>query len=157
MNVYTAVLSCVALAFVPISPAAADWQYVKWGMSKTAAIEASKGEASLISSSAGVGCAYNSQIPFGIILKKTIGEFTFDVVFCTAGSDKVTSVSLTPIRGTNLPTLKSALFSQYGQPVSTDGDDAIWADKKNGNTITFYTIAGVVGRVEYKQLGGVGL
>jgi len=33
----------------------------------------------------------------------------------------------------------------------------IWNDKKTGNTVSYYGVGGVVGRVEYKKLGGSGL
>lgn len=147
----------IALAMLLSSTAAhADWQSVKWGMTKKAAIEASKGEARFLKPGEDVVCAFTTQTPFATIPKKTIGGFDFQVTFCTEGADRITSVALSVADESNLPTIKSALVSQYGQPV-TSGNRLIWNDKKSGNTITFYQIGGVVGRIEYKKSGGTGL
>jgi len=147
----------IALAILLSATAAhADWQYVKWGVTKKAAVEASKGEARVLKPGDDVVCAFTTQTPFATIPKKTIGGFDFQVTLCTGGADKVTSVALSPVSGTNLPTLKRTLISQYGQP-ATVGNTSIWNDKKTGNTITFYDIGGVVGRIEYKKSGGAGL
>jgi len=141
---------------IATSAANADWQYVKWGATKKAAIAASKGEAR-IESGAEIVCAFNTQTPFATIPRKSIGGFDFQITLCTDGSsDRVTSVALSPVKGTNLPTLRNALVSQYGQPAMVDGT-LIWNDKKTGNTVSYYGVGGVVGRVEYKKLGGSGL
>ncbi len=68
----------------------------------------------------------------------------------------VIDVALSPVAGTNLPTLRSALVSQYGQPTVVNGTD-IWNDRKGGNTISYAEIGGVVARIEYKKMGGAGL
>jgi hypothetical protein len=136
-------------------PARADWNYVKWGMTKKAAIDASKGEAR-VESGPNIVCAFNTQTPFATIPQKVIGGFTFQVTLCTEGSDKVTSVALSPVAGTNLLTLRSALVSQYGQPMTVNGTD-IWNDRKAGNTVSYFDIGGVVARIEYKKMGGAGL
>lgn len=145
----------LALMSVP-SLAHADWQYVKWGMSKKAAIQASRGEAIPVQGDRNVVCAFNPQVPFATIPRKDLGGFEFQVTFCTDGGDKVTSVALSPASGTNLPTLKRSLVAQYGTPAGA-GDTAIWNDKKSGNTISYYDIGGVVGRIEYKKMGSPGL
>jgi hypothetical protein len=137
------------------SVASADWQYVKWGATKKAVIAASKGEAR-VESGPNIVCAFDTQTPFATIPRKSIGGFDFQVTLCTDGSDKVTSVALTPIQGTNLPTLRRSLVSQYGQPTVSSGTD-IWSDKAKGNIVSYYDISGVVGRIEYKKLGGTGL
>jgi hypothetical protein len=133
----------------------ADWNYIKWGMTKKAAVGASKGEAR-VESGPNIVCAFNTQTPFATIPRKMIGGFTFQVTLCTEGSDKVTSVALSPSDGTSLPALRSALVSQYGQPTTVNGTD-IWNDRKAGNTVSYFDIGGVVGRVEYKKMGGAGL
>lgn len=143
------------LLLVP-SIAHADWQYVRWGMSKKAAIEASKGEAIPVQGGKDVVCAFNTQVPFARIPRKPLGGFEFQVIFCTDGGDKVTSVALSPAADTNLPTLKRSLVAQYGTPAGA-GDTAIWNDKKSGNTISYCDIGGVVGRIEYKKMGSSGL
>jgi hypothetical protein len=135
----------------------ADWQYVKWGMTKKAAVDASNGEARFLKPGDDVVCAFTTQTPFAMISKKSIGGFDFEVTFCTEGAtDRVTSVALSPASGTNLPTLKRTLISQYGQP-TTMGNTSIWNDSTTGNTISYYDIGGVVGRIEYKKSGGTGL
>lgn len=150
------VWSLLVVAAVFPAEAQADWQYVKWGASKKATIAASKGEARAVNNGPNVGCAFDTQIPFAFISRKNIGGFDFDITLCTEGSDKVTSVALRPAQGTNLPTLRRALISQYGQPVRSSGDD-IWTDRKNGNVVTYSETGGVVATIEYKKLDGGGL
>jgi hypothetical protein len=145
-------VACVCL----ISGSAhADWNYIKWGMTKKAAVDASKGEAR-VESGPNIVCAFNTQTAFATIPRKVIGGFTFQVTLCTEGSDKVTSVALSPSEGTNLPTLRAALVAQYGQPTTVNGTD-IWNDRKAGNTVSYFDIGGVVARIEYKKMGGAGL
>lgn len=156
MTRYVIALATLLSATLSATAAHAGWQYVKWGMTKKAAIEASKGEAHFLKPGDDVVCAFTTQTPFATIPKKTIGGFDFQITFCTEGADKVTSVALSAADGANLPTLKRALISQYGQP-ATSGNTSIWNDKRSGNTITFYQIGGVVGRIEYKKSGGTGL
>ncbi len=143
-------VTLVLATMIATSAANADWQYVKWGSTKKAAIAASKGEAHA-EQGAEIVCAFNTQTPFATIPRKSIGGFDFQVTLCTDGSDKVTSVALSPARGTNLPTLRNSLVSQYGQPAIVDGT-LIWNDKKSGNTVSYYDVGGVVGRIEYKKL-----
>jgi hypothetical protein len=154
MNSIGIAAASVLLALSAV-PAHADWSYIKWGMTKKAAVAASKGEAHA-ESGPNIVCAFNSQTPFATIPRKMIGGFTFQVTLCTEGSDKVTSVALSPSEGTNLPALRSALVSQYGQPTIVNGTDT-WNDRKAGNTISYSEIGGVVARIEYKKMGGAGL
>jgi hypothetical protein len=60
------------------------------------------------------------------------------------------------VQGTNLYTLRSSLVTQYGPPTIVNGTH-IWNDAKSGNVVSYYDIGGVVGRIEYKKLGGSGL
>lgn len=101
------------------SLAHADWQYIKWGMSKKAAIEASKGEAIPVQAGKDVVCAFNTQVPFARIPRKSIGGFEFQVTFCTDGGDKVTSVALTSERSANL-TLQPHLYRRIGDRAALD-------------------------------------
>lgn len=136
------------------SSAHADWDFVKWGMSKNAAIGASKGEAKFASGS-NVVCALDSQKPFATIPKKSIDGFDFRVTLCTDGSDKVTSVALSPIDRSVLPELRHALILQYGQPTKQEGADT-WNDRR-GNMISYYEAGATGGRIEYKKLQRPGL
>lgn len=146
----------VLLVLSATSESRADWQYVKWGMSKDAAIKASKGEAHAVTPGPNVVCAFDTQTPFATIPRKLIGGYAFQVTFCTDASSRVTSVALSPTRDANLSLLRSTLVSQYGRPNIVDGT-LIWSDKKKGNTVSYYDVGGVVGRIEYKKLGGSGL
>jgi hypothetical protein len=151
------ILFVAAVGVASTASAMANWQYVKWGMSKASALAASKGEAkSNVPGDRNVVCAFDTQKPFATIPQKSIGGFNFQVTFCTDGSDKVTSVALSPSSGTNLPSLRRALISQYGQPITASGSDLIWNDKKSGNTISYWEIGGVVGRIEYKKMASGG-
>jgi hypothetical protein len=116
---------------------------------------ASKGEAKPSSGDPNVVCAFQGQKAFATVSKKSIGGFDFQVTLCTDGSDKATSVALKPTPDTNLPSLRRALISQYGQPVRTAGTD-IWNDRKSGNTVSYSQIGGVVGTLEYKKRAGAG-
>lgn len=143
--------SLLALALIVTfgSSARADWQYVKWGMSRSAAINASKGEAKFAAGS-NVACALNSQKPFATIPKKLVDGFDVRVTLCTDGSDKVTSVALSPVNPTALPALRRALITQFGQPAKLDGTE-IWNDRRSGNAIAYYENGGT-GRIEYKKI-----
>jgi hypothetical protein len=76
---------------ISTSSAQADWRYVKWGMTKQAAIAASKGEARA-EQGADIVCAFNTQKLFATIPQKSIGGFNFQVTLCTEGADKVSPV-----------------------------------------------------------------
>jgi hypothetical protein len=149
---------CWTGLFLAISSSAhADWNYVRWGMTKKDAIAASKGEARAIQPGDDVVCAFVGQEPFGTIERKTIGDFDFSVALCAAAKiDAVTSVALIPLRGTNIPSLRRELLSRYGAGV-LDGNTIIWNDAKAGNTVSFYSIENIVGRIEYKRLSKSGL
>jgi hypothetical protein len=148
-------IAAVLVLAMAATPANADWHYIKWGMTKKAAITAAKGEAR-VEEGAEIVCAFSPQKPFATVPRKSIAGFDFQVTLCTDGSDKVTSVALSPVQGTNLNILRSSLVSQYGQPTVVSGS-LIWNDAKSGNTVSFYDVGGVVGRIEYKKLGGSGL
>jgi hypothetical protein len=151
----TRIAMAIVVLALTAAPAHADWNYVKWGMTKQAAIDASKGEARP-ATRPNVVCVFTSQVPFATIPRKLVAGFTFQVTFCTEGADKVTSVALSPSEGTDLPALRGALVSQYGQPTVVNGTDT-WNDRKAGNTISYSEIGGVVARIEYKKMGGAGL
>lgn len=151
MNTRTAIAIIGALAFS--TAAHADWQYVKWGMSKQAAIAASKGEARAVTNDPNVVCAFTTQRPFATIPRKVLGEFTVQVTLCTDGGEKVTSVALSPVQETNLHILRNSLVARYGQPTVVSGTH-VWNDAKSGNTVSYYQISDIIGRIEYKKLGG---
>jgi hypothetical protein len=111
---------------------ACELELHQMGMTKKAAVDDSKGEAR-VESGPNIVRAFNTQAPFATIPQKAIGGFTFQVTLCTEESNRVTSVALSPSECTNLPTLRSALVSQYEKPTTVNGTD-IWNDRKAGNT-----------------------
>ncbi len=140
------------------SGAKADWYYVKWGMTKAEAISSSNGEARPIvkADEYWAGCMFVGRQPFAVIPRKIVGEFEFKGVLCTPeGQDKVESVVLNADRSTNVNVLLRALVSQYGEPTARQSSLFIWNDTKTGNTVTFD--GSILGKIEYKKLGGSGL
>ena len=133
---FGSIVSALFAVSVSATAANADWQYTKWGMTQSQVIAASKNEAQRVEPSSKYVCN-GGHIPFASVEKKTIGQFTFNVTFC---SDKPGG-SLKSVRlgyHENVPVLKRALLSQYGTPVSDKGNGTIWSDQKSGNSIDLY-------------------
>jgi hypothetical protein len=135
--------------------ASADWNYAKWGMTQPQVLAASGGEGKTLAAGHGKVCAFEGQIPFAIVARKRLSEFTFDVVFCTDGSALLTSVALeSDVNAKNYHAVRRSLLSQFGTPVSDErGSFAIttWNDRARGNTVRLIEIVGNA-RVEYRAL-----
>jgi len=132
----------VSIFFLMVSPASADWQYTKWGMTQDQVIAASKGEARKVNPGPNFVCN-DKQIPFAAIQKKVIGDFSFDVIFCSKmQGGPLTSVRLDSNDNVNVYSLKRALLAQFGRPALDRGDTTIWNDQKSGNTISLFITLG---------------
>jgi hypothetical protein len=142
--------------FALTAAAQADWQYTKWGMTKDQVIAASKGEARSLRPGDDFVCAYTGQNVMAIVPAKQIAGERFNVSFCTTGNGRLTNVALRS-SAANFATMKRALISQYGAPLSDSRSGTIWNDKKTGNTITLADVAGVAVSIEYKPIGDTGL
>lgn len=135
--------------------AQADWQYTKWGMTKSEIIAASKGEAREMRQGEDFLCN-NGRKVIAVVQRKTLAGSDFSVKFCAFADGRLSSIRLDSTTA-NTYQLKQTMISQYGQPVSMERGDFLWNDKKSGNTVIFSDIAGVVSMIEYKPLGGGGL
>ncbi|MCF8475757.1 MAG: hypothetical protein K9G60_01910 [Pseudolabrys sp.] len=138
-------------------PAHADWHYTKWGMTPAQIIKASKGEAREYVPGRNIGCVFTDQTPIAVATGKTIAGSLFDVTFCSGGNGRLSSVAVRPQGSINIPSLKRAMLSQYGEPVSDRGGTTIWRDAKAKNTVTFSTVSDIIVAIEYRALGGGGL
>lgn len=124
------------VAVALISPASADWQYAKWGMTAKQIIAASKGEAKAGNAS-GWGCAFKGYQPIAHVPHKTLAGFDFVVVFCSNSGGKLTSVVLNAGPG-SYPEMRRAMLSRYGKPASDKGGDfgqTVWNEPKAGNSV----------------------
>jgi hypothetical protein len=134
----------------------ADWQYTKWGMTKSEIIAASKGEVRDFRPGDDFVCN-NGRKVIAVIPKKILAGISFKVSFCASADGNLSSIRLDNI-GANTYQLRQTMISQYGRPVITDGD-SIWNDKKSGNTVVFMDLLGIGtgAMIEYKPMGGGGL
>ena len=74
ISVYLAV---IMLDVLTAGNAMAGWNYLTWGMTKEAAIAASKGEVRSVKVGEDIACAFIGQKPFAIIPRKRSVSFNF--------------------------------------------------------------------------------
>jgi hypothetical protein len=149
------VIACFLVAMIA-TPAAADWQYARWGMTTGQVIKASKGEARSYRAGEDFACGYVGETQLAIVPQKEIGGMLFKVTFCsTTKADHLGAINLGSSTA-NSAAVKRALLAQYGQPISDRSNQTVWRDPKGKNTITFSSFGGVVSHIDYKPLGGSG-
>lgn len=145
----------VSILALLMTPASADWQYAKWGMTAQQVLAASKGEARSIPSGSRIVCASTDQRPIGYVPSKRIDTWTFEVVFCSGDNGRLSSVALEPKPSDNsfLP-LKTALQSRYGRPIQESTSDigwTVWRDERGGNLVRLSRVISS-GRIEYRAI-----
>lgn len=140
----------VALALVVASPAHADWQYTRWGMTPEETVASSKGALVLSHGEAG------EQLP-GSQLNATgsyqTGEFHFKARFYFV-NNKLSEIRLI-LNDPELSTiaLRHALLGKYGQPFSKNSDFiTTFHDKDGGNRIDMIAIGSARTTLIYRPL-----
>ncbi len=146
-------LVCVSVSLLMNTPASADWQYARWGMTKTQLIAASRGEA--VTAPAGKSCIKTAEKPMAMVAAKKIDRWTFEVIFCSNGDGHLSAIALepTPAEG-SYNGLRQALISRYGKPIEEHRGDVgvtMWRDAKAGNLILLQQVI-TMGRMEYQAI-----
>lgn len=138
-----------------VSPALADWQYVKWGMTPAQAIAASKGELKPATTDGkNIVCAFTDQTVVGLAPQKKLGSMTAEITLCANSSGRVSSVVVRPFApDNNVISLKAALQAQYGRPIEDSGprdiSTTVWRDDKTKNLVRLLGVVGT-GKIEYR-------
>lgn len=122
MRTLLAMAACMVATYAP--PAFADWEWTRWGMSRTQAWEASDGRAVQPSPSEKQRRMYRRsfipvQVPELVADNRFAGiEFQAYLLF-DVSTAKLTCVDLIPKPGyVAVPFLRETLVSAHGQPVS---------------------------------------
>lgn len=124
------------------SPAAANWQFTKWGMSPEQVEAAGKGKAPRITPKVSGGETINNQGTY------TSGEHQFNTSY-KYRNEKLSEVEL-ELTSPTCQLLKSDLRARYGDPddvapLPAIGDVTFWTDVKNGNEIMLFDAPGLKG------------
>lgn len=128
-KVYLAAACLAAIA----TPAHAQWQWAKWGMTPTQVITASKGQAQM---AAGDKSAQGDTTR-DVTSRYSAGDRTFDVSFWF-DADGLQSVTLSPTGEHRCLSLRRDLLARYGEPVERSVrsvERLMWADRPSGNRV----------------------
>jgi hypothetical protein len=129
----------IAVALLWATPAHANWQYTKWGMTPEQVIEASGGTVSKTPED-----QQKARGRFGFVEllsgTYTSEDFHFKVDF-QFSKNKLEMIGMVPTESDRCKRLQSALTSKYGLPWENRSDrygpHLIWQDRAHGNTIRF--------------------
>jgi hypothetical protein len=127
----------VAGAFVCATPAFADWQYTRWGMSSDEVITASKGS---LKRGDGQKSAQNSDTRQATGSYVT-GDLEFDANLWF-GPDGLRTVSLSLRDDKKCQDIQRDLLGKYGTPVERSGGTVqrlMWADREANNRVALVT------------------
>lgn len=104
-------------------PAAADWEWTRWGMTRGQALSASQGKASFASSTEKQRRMYRRgylpiQVPELVADSKADGGDFLAYLLFDVNSSKLVCVDMIPKPGAALPaSLRTSLSASYGAPV----------------------------------------
>jgi hypothetical protein len=131
-----------ALACVAASPAEADWQYTRWGMTPKQVVAASRGAAKPNTDGEATRDNYKTLLraPF------VAGEHRFTASFIFNNQNRLIRISL-GLTGGNCERLGFDLRSQYGDAVR--GLPYRWRDERRKNNVAYMDWGGGNCVVEY--------
>lgn len=121
-------------ACVVASPAAANWQYTRWGMTPDEVIAASGGAAT---AGSGERSVQGDQIK-GAVGSYISGTYRFGLTFWF-GESGLSTVSLGLDDDAQCLLVHRDLLARYGEPVEQSGravGRTMWADREGGNRVT---------------------
>lgn len=132
MRLFTPLL-VVACGLGVATPAFANWQYAKWGMTPSEVLSASGGKAGPAKEGKGLETTY------------VAGRYSFSGAFgFSSGSGRLERVTLTLSDKANCGFLGGALFSKYGLPISDPKDTAfrlaVWQVPSTNTQVTFFHV-----------------
>ena len=123
------------------TPARADWEYARWGMSVAEVIAASRGRATK-TTPLEQGPSLISTGYFLARAQHPAAGTQFDVKFYFK-EGKLSAVAVSPQAAAVLPKLRQELLKDLGEPRTKASkpygmgmaEEAIWSDPKHGNTV----------------------
>lgn len=150
------VFPLLAALFLLVSPAFADWQYTKWGMTLHEVINASGNRVVPIPEAEQPGRSPVLETA-RLTGSFTSGRFVFDVDFSFDNvTNKLSTVTL-ELRGlSQCQLLEQSLRTKYGKPSEVKDYSAIrmvhWRDEKQGNQINYNFVDDLPCQVYYLPL-----
>jgi hypothetical protein len=134
-------------------PAAADWQYTRWGMSPEQVVAASNGAVRL--GPPPQGKTYDKLTGRALGNHEADGA-TFHAFFHFDAANGLAKVALERNSGTACAALQGGLAAQYGQPVkSTRNNFATideWRDAVRGNVVRYVLVGDLPCTITYDRL-----
>jgi hypothetical protein len=121
MRIVTGATLTLAMLISPIRPAAADWEYTKWGMSPEQVVKASAGTVLLTKARPagdGSGLDMRAQGTFAS------GGMNFDASFGFDAAGRLAFVTYALGEARMNDALENWLIKKYGQPKKTRGEEA---------------------------------
>lgn len=146
-----------AFSILMVSPAAADWQYTRWGMTPKQVVVASKGAARQNENVvADTGTHRNERAllaaPFSAGRLSFQAQFFFD-----NAQQKLVKVRLILAGGADCSDVRAELMNLYGQPLSQAAGVVVrWRDTKRRNTVTLANWGAGGCNLEYEPLDSSG-
>lgn len=142
-----------AYAALLVSPAAADWQYTRWGMTPQQVIAASKGAAR---QNANVAVDTGTHRDERALLDApySAGRMSFRVQFFFSNANRrLVKVRLVLVGGADCSDVRADLMNVYGSPLSQAAGVVVrWRDTKRRNTVTLANWGGGGCHLEYEPL-----
>jgi hypothetical protein len=143
------------MMFAGSSPAFADWQYTKWGMTPEQVVAASKSKAAIGSGEPG-DLIRGSPLQVGAVGTYASGKWQFKAKFYF-DNKKLDFVQLNLLNGeSGCGSLWADMKSVYGKPFSESEDAithlAIWQDEAKNNRIALFEIGRSSCSIDYKPL-----
>lgn len=144
-------LAAIALAS-SVVPAAADWQYTRWGMSP-AQVKAASNDEARDNADRGLdaeGVEARLTVPFQ-------GEtLPFTAVFLFDAQDKLRYVTLNPVGQIACPVIVQALAAHYGPPEGKadmiHATTMRWDDETNDNLVIYLDLGHGNCTIQYSKL-----
>jgi len=133
-----------ALAVGSVQPAAANWQFTKWGMTPEQVIAASAGKASMTSAENSRGRSAGS-LTAKVEMPYSVGEFEFRADFSFDQNNQLAEVTLQLETGT-MSALRVALEQKYGAALPHGN----WHSE--GDEIILFPIGETHGFIAYRPL-----
>lgn len=143
----------LALLAATAAPAAADWQYTRWGMSPEEVVAASRGAVQLGPPPSGK--TYEGLTGRARGVHNEAGA-TFDVYFHFDAQFRLARVALERTSGTACAALHRRLLAQLGQPAKSTRQSFAtidqWRDHARGNSVGYVLIGKLPCTITYSVL-----
>lgn len=143
----------VALLAASAAPAAADWQYTRWGMSPEQVVTASRGAVQLGPPPSGKTYEGLTGRALGV---HTEAGASFDAYFHFDAQVRLARVALERTGGTDCTALHNRLLSQLGRPANSTRQSYAtidqWRDRARGNAVGYVLVGRLPCTITYSVL-----